>query len=174
MCWINFHVLQPGVFDLVGTIIYEIDQNPYQSTFYNETIEVNEAGGLLSVESVFLFCLGIALISLLVFWTQPNTTNFHGNYYVLFHLLVITSTILCSCPECFYGSKCQQWILFLAKYYSYEFLANATNNYAILIVWQSLSSLVAKIILNLYSICFSLSCSDLFCFISLNLFVILH
>ncbi|KZV53469.1 translocon-associated protein subunit alpha-like, partial [Dorcoceras hygrometricum] len=64
--------LQPGVFDLVGTIVYEIDQNPYQSTFYNGTIEVIEAGGLLSVESVFLFCLGITLIGLLVFWLRSQ------------------------------------------------------------------------------------------------------
>ncbi|XVE48909.1 hypothetical protein DITRI_Ditri01bG0039600 [Diplodiscus trichospermus] len=60
--------LQPGTFDLVGTIIYDIDQHPYQSTFYNGTIEVVEAGGFLSVESVFLFTLGIALLVLLGLW----------------------------------------------------------------------------------------------------------
>ncbi|XP_073111552.1 translocon-associated protein subunit alpha-like isoform X4 [Elaeis guineensis] len=27
--------LQPGPFDLVGTIVYEIDQQPHQSVFYN-------------------------------------------------------------------------------------------------------------------------------------------
>jgi hypothetical protein len=32
--------LQPGPFDLVGTIVYEMDQHPYQNTFYNGTIEV--------------------------------------------------------------------------------------------------------------------------------------
>nr|GLL28415.1 translocon-associated protein subunit alpha-like [Ipomoea trifida] len=60
--------LQAGSFDLVGSIVYEIDQHPYQSTFYNGTIEVTEPGGLLSVESVFLFCLGVGLVGLLVFW----------------------------------------------------------------------------------------------------------
>ncbi|KAJ8767211.1 hypothetical protein K2173_013608 [Erythroxylum novogranatense] len=75
--------LQPGTFDLVGTIIYEIDQHPYQSVFYNGTnrmaqsnefidlmctIEVVESGGFLSMESVFLFTLGIALLVLLVLW----------------------------------------------------------------------------------------------------------
>lgn len=60
--------LQPGNFDLVGSIIYEIDQHPYQSTFYNGTIEVVEAGGFLSIESVFLVTLGIALIVLLGLW----------------------------------------------------------------------------------------------------------
>ncbi|KAK4377349.1 hypothetical protein RND71_003645 [Anisodus tanguticus] len=67
--------MQPGSFDLVGTIVYEIDQNPYQSTFYNGTIEVTEPGGLLSVESVFLFCLGIALLGLLGFWIRGQIQN---------------------------------------------------------------------------------------------------
>ncbi|XAR59062.1 hypothetical protein NMG60_11014694 [Bertholletia excelsa] len=64
--------LQPGNFDLVGTVIYEIDQSPYQSTFYNGTIEVAEAGGLLSVESVFLFFLGVALIGFLGIWIRTQ------------------------------------------------------------------------------------------------------
>ncbi|KAL3539059.1 hypothetical protein ACH5RR_002425 [Cinchona calisaya] len=62
--------LQAGAFELVGTIVYEIDQHPYQSTFYNGTIEVTEAGGPLSVESVFLVSLGIALVGFVVFWIR--------------------------------------------------------------------------------------------------------
>ncbi|KAK6121427.1 hypothetical protein DH2020_044829 [Rehmannia glutinosa] len=68
--------LQPGPYDLVGTIVYEIDQNPYQSTFYNGTIEVTEVGAMLSVESVFLFCLGVALLGLLGFWIRGQIQNF--------------------------------------------------------------------------------------------------
>ncbi|THU73844.1 hypothetical protein C4D60_Mb04t27130 [Musa balbisiana] len=60
--------LQPGSFDLVGMVVYEIDQQPYQNVFYNGTIEVVEAGGLLTIESVFLVTLGVALIGLLGFW----------------------------------------------------------------------------------------------------------
>lgn len=60
--------MQPGNFDLVGTIIYEIDQQTYQNIFYNGTIEVVEVGGLLSMESVFLITLGIALLVLLGLW----------------------------------------------------------------------------------------------------------
>ncbi|ESW03590.1 hypothetical protein PHAVU_011G026600 [Phaseolus vulgaris] len=60
--------LQPGNFDLVGTIIYEIDDHPFQSTFFNGTIEVAEAGGFLSMESVFLVTLGTALLVLLGLW----------------------------------------------------------------------------------------------------------
>jgi len=68
--------MQSGTFDLVGTIIYEIDQYPYQSTFYNGTIEVTEAGGPLSVESVFLFFLGIALIGFLGIWIRDQIQHF--------------------------------------------------------------------------------------------------
>lgn len=67
--------LQSGNFDLVGTIIYEIDQHPYQSTFFNGTIEVAEASGFLSIESVFLVTLGIALIVLLGLWIHGQIQN---------------------------------------------------------------------------------------------------
>ncbi|KAL8248381.1 hypothetical protein R6Q59_005249 [Mikania micrantha] len=64
--------LQPGTFDLVGTITYEIDQQPYQNTFYNSTIEVTEAGGFVSAETVFLVTLGLALIVLLGLWVRSQ------------------------------------------------------------------------------------------------------
>ncbi|KAH6789414.1 Translocon-associated protein alpha subunit [Perilla frutescens var. frutescens] len=67
--------LQSGEYDLVATIVYEIDQHPYQNTFYNGTIEVTEAGGMFSVESVFLFCLAIALLGLLAFWIRGQIQN---------------------------------------------------------------------------------------------------
>ncbi|GKA41037.1 translocon-associated protein subunit alpha, partial [Tanacetum coccineum] len=64
--------LQPGTFDLVGTIVYEIDQVPYQNTFYNGTIEVTEAGGLVSVETVFLVSLGLASLVLFGLWVRTK------------------------------------------------------------------------------------------------------
>lgn len=64
--------LQTGTFDLVGTIIYEIDQNPYQSTFYNGTIEVTEAGGFLTIESVLLVSVGVALLGLFGLWIRSQ------------------------------------------------------------------------------------------------------
>ncbi|KMZ71902.1 putative Translocon-associated protein, alpha subunit [Zostera marina] len=67
--------LQPGTFDLVGTIFYEIDQQPYRSVFYNSTIEVVEAGGFLSIESVFLFTLGVALLGILGLWVYGQIQN---------------------------------------------------------------------------------------------------
>ncbi|XP_014519106.1 translocon-associated protein subunit alpha [Vigna radiata var. radiata] len=60
--------MQPGNFDLVGTIIYEIDDHPFRSIFFNGTVEVAEAGGFLSMESVFLVTLGAALLVLLGLW----------------------------------------------------------------------------------------------------------
>ena len=67
--------MQPGNFDLVGTIIYEIDSHPYQSTFYNGTIDVVEPSGFVSMESVFLVTLGIALLVLLVLWVQGRVQS---------------------------------------------------------------------------------------------------
>ncbi|KAG8368166.1 hypothetical protein BUALT_Bualt15G0016800 [Buddleja alternifolia] len=82
--------LQAGTFDFAGTIVYEIDQQPYQSTFYNGTIEVTEAGGPLSVESVFLFCLGIALLGLLGFWIRGQIQNLSKviTVFVLYYSLL--------------------------------------------------------------------------------------
>ncbi|KAF3796394.1 Translocon-associated protein subunit alpha [Nymphaea thermarum] len=67
--------LQPGTFDLVGTIVYEADEQQYNSVFYNGTIEVTESGGFLSVESVFLVTLGIALTGLLGLWIYGQIQN---------------------------------------------------------------------------------------------------
>jgi len=67
--------LQPGTFDLVGSIIYEVEESPYQSTFFNGTIEVVESGGFLSIESVFLVTLGVALLVLLGLWIHGQIQN---------------------------------------------------------------------------------------------------
>lgn len=67
--------MQAGTFDLVGTIVYEIDQLPYQNTFYNGTIEVTEAGGLVSIETVFLVSLGISLLVFLGLWVRGQIQN---------------------------------------------------------------------------------------------------
>ncbi|KAL8142505.1 hypothetical protein V2J09_015537 [Rumex salicifolius] len=71
--------LQPASFDLVGTIIYEIDQQPYQSTFYNGTIEVIEPSGPLSVETLFLVTLGIALLAALGLWIRGQIQSLSKN-----------------------------------------------------------------------------------------------
>ncbi|CAN1140303.1 Translocon-associated protein subunit alpha [Linum perenne] len=63
--------LQAGSFDLVGTIIYEIGQHPYQSTFYNGTVEVVESVDF-NMESVFLVTLGIALLIQFGLWIDAK------------------------------------------------------------------------------------------------------
>ncbi|CAO2813813.1 unnamed protein product [Amaranthus hypochondriacus] len=68
--------LQPGSFDLVGSIVYEIDKTPYQSTFYNGTIEVVEASGFLTIETVFLVMLAIALVAALGLWLHGQLQRF--------------------------------------------------------------------------------------------------
>uniref|UniRef100_A0A7C9DWG6 Translocon-associated protein subunit alpha n=1 Tax=Opuntia streptacantha TaxID=393608 RepID=A0A7C9DWG6_OPUST len=68
--------LQPGSFDLVGSIVYEIDKTPYQSTFYNGTIEVVEVGGLFSIETVFLVMLAIGLLVALGLWIHGQLQRF--------------------------------------------------------------------------------------------------
>ncbi|XP_057845245.2 translocon-associated protein subunit alpha [Cryptomeria japonica] len=62
--------LQPGSFDLVGSISYEVDEQLFQTVFYNGTIEVVEASGIISIETVFLITLGISFIGLLGVWVQ--------------------------------------------------------------------------------------------------------
>ncbi|KAI3781261.1 hypothetical protein L2E82_11270 [Cichorium intybus] len=69
------HLCWAGTFDLVGMIVYEVDQLPYQNTFYNGTIEVVEAGGLVSVETLFLISLGIGLFILCVLWVRGQMQN---------------------------------------------------------------------------------------------------
>ncbi|XP_013688074.1 translocon-associated protein subunit alpha-like isoform X2 [Brassica napus] len=59
-----------GAFDLVGTIVYEMDGKPYQSIFYNGTVEVVEDGPLFRMESVFLSGLLISLIVVLIIYIQ--------------------------------------------------------------------------------------------------------
>lgn len=77
-------LLQPGTFDLVGTIVYEIDQLPYQNTFYNGTIEVIEAGGLVSIETVFLVSLGISLLIFLGLWVRGQIQNLSKVYILIY------------------------------------------------------------------------------------------
>ncbi|KNA13907.1 hypothetical protein SOVF_111950 [Spinacia oleracea] len=68
--------LQPGSFDLVGSIVYEIDNTAYQSTFYNGTIEVTEASGPLTIETVFLVTLAFALVAALGLWIRGQLQRF--------------------------------------------------------------------------------------------------
>jgi len=94
-------VAQPGAFDLVGYIIYDVEGKPYQSVFYNGTIEVVESGGLLSGESVFLLTLGIGLLLLLGLWAYSQVQrltkvnhwiSFSGSSFVQLNIPLIISS----------------------------------------------------------------------------------
>lgn len=125
-----FFVLQSGEYDLIGTIVYEIDHNPYQSTFYNGTIEVTEVGGLLSVESVFLFCLAVALLGLLGIWIRGQIQNFSK---------VIILSGFCSCtpfallpnlPSAihFLNVSLKFWTMYIKDHYITAIFRSIINN----------------------------------------------
>eukprot|EP00249_Psilotum_nudum_P011041 c22933_g1_i1 orf=509-1333(-) len=60
--------LQPGGFALVASIMYEVDDQLHRSVFYNGTLEVAEAGGFFSGETLFLITLGLGLLGLCGMW----------------------------------------------------------------------------------------------------------
>ncbi|WOG84744.1 hypothetical protein DCAR_0103928 [Daucus carota subsp. sativus] len=100
--------LQAGTFDLVGIIVYEIDSTAYQSTFYNGTIEVTEAGGPLSVESVFLFSLAVALLVLLGLWVRTQISQFSKKTKRVQKVEVGTETTTASMDEWLEGTAYTQ------------------------------------------------------------------
>lgn len=59
---------QPGGFALVASIYYDIDDQAHRTTFYNGTVEVVEAHGFFSGETLFLITLGLGLSGLLGIW----------------------------------------------------------------------------------------------------------
>ncbi|XP_076910294.1 translocon-associated protein subunit alpha-like [Bidens hawaiensis] len=100
--------LQPGTFDLVGTITYEIDQKLYQNTFYNGTIEVTESGGLVSVETVFLVSLGLALLVLLGLWVRSQLQFLSKKTKKITKVEVGTRTVDASMDEWLQGTAYTQ------------------------------------------------------------------
>lgn len=68
--------LQPGTFDLVGSVFYELDNQLYKSVFYNGTVEVVEPSGFVSGETMFLVTLGLGLLGLLGMWAYAQVQKF--------------------------------------------------------------------------------------------------
>eukprot|EP00252_Welwitschia_mirabilis_P011157 TRINITY_DN2508_c0_g1_i1.p1 TRINITY_DN2508_c0_g1~~TRINITY_DN2508_c0_g1_i1.p1 ORF type:complete len:298 (-),score=53.41 TRINITY_DN2508_c0_g1_i1:308-1096(-) len=68
--------LQPGLFSLVGSVWYEVDEQLHQSVFYNGTIEVVEAMGFLNGETLSLVALGTALLGLSGLWIYGQIQRF--------------------------------------------------------------------------------------------------
>ncbi|KAL4585018.1 hypothetical protein LXL04_009631 [Taraxacum kok-saghyz] len=100
--------LQAGTFDLVGMIIYEVDQLPYQNIFYNGTIEVTEAGGVVSVETLFLISLGIALFVLFGLWARGQMQNLSKKTKKVSKVETGTKTVDASMDEWLQGTAYTQ------------------------------------------------------------------
>ncbi len=64
--------MQPGSFDLVASVVYELGEQLHKSVFYNGTVEVVEASGFVSGETVFLITLGLGLLGLLGMWVYSQ------------------------------------------------------------------------------------------------------
>ena len=71
-CELIFFCLQPGSFDLVASVVYELNNQLHKSVFYNGTLEVVEASGFVSGETLFLVTLGLGLLGLLGMWVYAQ------------------------------------------------------------------------------------------------------
>lgn len=140
---ITFSVMQPGNFDLVGTIIYEIDDHPFQSTFFNSTIEVAEAGGFLSMESVFLVTLGTALLVLLGLWIHGQIQHLSKVLKSLFFSNNVLSRIHCSLLMVLIKSSPSILLIYTETLYLFNLL---TTTHAMVSQFILISNLVGELI----------------------------
>lgn len=65
-------VVQPGAYDLVGHVVYEVDGKAHRSVFHNGTIDVAEAGFFVKGETIFLSLFGLGLLGLLGMWAYSK------------------------------------------------------------------------------------------------------
>lgn len=140
---ITFSVMQPGNFDLVGTIIYEIDDHPFQSTFFNSTIEVAEAGGFLSMESVFLVTLGTALLVLLGLWIHGQIQHLSKVLKSLLFSNNVLSRIHCSLLMVLIKSSPSILLIYTETLYLFNLL---TTTHAMVSQFILISNLVGELI----------------------------
>eukprot|EP00246_Nothoceros_aenigmaticus_P016874 TRINITY_DN789_c0_g1_i1.p1 TRINITY_DN789_c0_g1~~TRINITY_DN789_c0_g1_i1.p1 ORF type:complete len:281 (-),score=52.38 TRINITY_DN789_c0_g1_i1:399-1220(-) len=61
-------LLQSGSYVLAGTVYYLVGDQVHRTVFYNGTVDVAEASGMFSGETLFLFTLGAGLLGLLGMW----------------------------------------------------------------------------------------------------------
>ncbi|XP_024376631.2 translocon-associated protein subunit alpha isoform X2 [Physcomitrium patens] len=69
-------LLQAGIYDLVGYVVYEIDGGLYKNVFHNGSIDVLENGGFVKGETIFLCSLGLGILGLLGMWAYSQAQNF--------------------------------------------------------------------------------------------------
>lgn len=68
--------MQPGSYDLVGHVVYEVDGKVHKNVFHNGTIDVVEAGFFLKGETIFLSTLGLGLLGFLGMWAYSKVQEF--------------------------------------------------------------------------------------------------
>ncbi|KAG0595551.1 hypothetical protein M758_UG176300 [Ceratodon purpureus] len=68
--------LQPGIYDLVGHVVYEMDGKVYRNVFHNGTIDVVEGGMFVKGETIFLSSLGLGFLGLLGMWAYAKVQEF--------------------------------------------------------------------------------------------------
>ncbi|KAG0572976.1 hypothetical protein KC19_VG138200, partial [Ceratodon purpureus] len=68
--------LQPGSYDLVGHVVYEMDGKVYRNVFHNGTIDVVEGGMFVKGETIFLSSLGLGLLGLVGMWAYTKVQEF--------------------------------------------------------------------------------------------------
>jgi translocon-associated protein subunit alpha len=123
MCWCGGAysdvVVQPGSYDLVGQVVYEVDGKAHKNVFHNGTIDVVEAGFFVKGETIFLLTLGLGLLGLLGMWAYSKVQEFikvqcrvgvwMGDIctdYRLFQLLVCRAV---GCAVCRNGVERTMW-----------------------------------------------------------------
>eukprot|EP00270_Netrium_digitus_P019689 TRINITY_DN7827_c1_g1_i2.p1 TRINITY_DN7827_c1_g1~~TRINITY_DN7827_c1_g1_i2.p1 ORF type:complete len:297 (+),score=66.09 TRINITY_DN7827_c1_g1_i2:137-1027(+) len=68
--------LQPRDFGLVAEILYEVDGTLFGNVAMNATVEIVEASGSVSGETIFLVLLSIGLLTLLGMWINTQLQKF--------------------------------------------------------------------------------------------------
>jgi len=69
-------IVQPGNYDFVGHVVYEVEGKAHRNVFHNGTIDVVEAGFFVKGETVFLLTLGLGLLGLLGMWAYSKVQEF--------------------------------------------------------------------------------------------------
>ena len=62
----------------MASVVYELNNQLHKSVFYNGILEVVEASGFVSGETLFLVTLGLGLLGLLGMWAYAQVQRACG------------------------------------------------------------------------------------------------
>lgn len=118
----SYVFLQPGSYDLVGHVVYELDGKVYRNVFHNGTIDVVEGGSFVKGETIFLSSLGLGLLGLLGMWAYSKVQEFikvmvTSHVYVQLYLpglycfqiallILVRTALIISFRTCFFEWQC--------------------------------------------------------------------